>query len=480
MAIPALASCAAVFAAAAALAAQAPTDVLRGTVTDDTGAPAAGMTVEVRRRLGEGFSCLDLAVAYSLQPVKTLRTGKNGSFAAQLTRGVPFDVFVDDGVHAPIRRSAVYAGEDLALQLVAPARATLALRDAAGAPSPGGSLLAWDAQRVHWIAGSIDAQGRWQSERLPPGPMTFDISPASARRPEWTKVELTAGATTPLEFALEPGCILRGRVTDVTTSKPIAGARIGEGWTMDKFVVSDADGRYEMRGYGSPGYGEVRVTADGYGPSQWRVDPRAEPIERDFALAPGCEVSGRIVDPSGKPVVGAYVAAVGGDFTGGDVTHDWSSARTDAEGRYRLRGLRATVPHTLLVRADGWATLVGDMAAVGPMPLQLPDVTMRTPRYVSGVVVDGDGKPVVGLDVSLSGANADRAQLLGTAKGPGCSAEGDYCIAARTMRTDSLGRIHFADLPAGSYGLDLGREGRQSAQIDVVADRDPEPLRLQR
>jgi protocatechuate 3,4-dioxygenase beta subunit len=224
----------------------------------------------------------------------------------------------------------------------------------------------------------------------------------------------------------------------------------------------------------------VRVTADGYGPSQWRVDPRAEPIERDFALAPGCEVSGRIVDPSGKPVVGAYVAAVGGDFTGGDVTHDWSSARTDAEGRYRLRGLRATVPHTLLVRADGWATLVGDMAAVGPMPLQLPDVTMRTPRYVSGVVVDGDGKPVVGLDVSLSGANADRAQLLGTAKGPGCSAEGDYCIAARTMRTDSLGRIHFADLPAGSYGLDLGREGRQSAQIDVVADRDPEPLRLQR
>jgi protocatechuate 3,4-dioxygenase beta subunit len=307
--------------------------------------------------------------------------------------------------------------------------------------------------------------------------MTFDIAPASAERPQWQKLTLEAGVTTPIELQLLPGCILRGRVTDQDTGKPIAGARIGEGWTMDKYVETDADGRYEMRGYGSYGYGEVRVTAPDYGPQLRRLPKQADGVTADFALQRGCEVTGRTVDAAGKPVAGAYVAAVG--FSG-DGTFDWSGSTTDADGRYRLRGLRHEVEHALIARADGFASLVGDLPSLRPEPTALPDVTLRPARYVSGVVVDAEGKPVAGVQVWLRGNNADRAQLLGGADG-GDTHGADYCIAVREMKTDSLGRIHFADVAPGSYQL-LQRDGQseQLRAVEVLAERDPEPTRLER
>lgn len=465
---------------AAALTAQEPQprDVLRGTVTDASGQPQAGVTVEVRRNEAQGFNCLDLALAHTTKQVQKLRTGRNGTFAAQLPRGVPFDLHVDDGVHAPIRLREVYAGEDIALQLVAAARVAAKLLDQRGQPCAGGAIEAWDGRHVRWLDGAIDAAGRFESDRLPPGPMTFDIAPATAMHPEWLKLTLEAGVTTPIELVLDPGCVLSGRVVDRGSGKPIAGARVGEGWTMKKFAVTDADGRYEMRGYGASGYGEVRVTAETFGAQLRQLKPADQGVTADFALDPGCEVTGRVLDAAGKPVAGVYLAAVGGGFGSSDnETHDWCSGRTDADGCYRLQGLRLAVAHALMVRAEGAATLVGDMPPLRPGPNRLPDVALRTARYVSGVVVNLSGEPVAGVGVTLRGNNADRATLLGCQQVIDSHA-GDYCIAVREMRSDSLGRIHFADVPAGSYKLSLDGD-RSTIAIEVSADHDPAPVRLE-
>src|SRR5262245_61322765 len=276
-----------------------PRDVLRGTVTDAAGAPVAGVGVALERHEAGGFNCLDLSFARETRKVQTLTTGKLGTFAVQVPRGVPFDLFVDEGVNAPIRRRAVYAGEEVSLQLVPAARVTVALRDGSGAPCAGGTVLAWDAQSVTWLELPIDASGRCQTGRLPPGAFTFRIAPASAQRPEWRQISLEAGVTTPLEFTLEPGCVLRGRVVDAA-GKPIAGARVGEGWVMDKFAETDADGRYEMHGYGAQGYGEVRVTAPGCGPQRRLVKKNAAGVTADFTLEASCEVTGRILDARGQ------------------------------------------------------------------------------------------------------------------------------------------------------------------------------------
>jgi protocatechuate 3,4-dioxygenase beta subunit len=459
-----------------------PPDVLRGTVTDGKGAPVAGVTVEVLRRDAYGFTCLDLRHARSTRKVQTLRTGRNGTFAGQLPRGVPFELHVDDGSNAPIWTSAVYAGEDIALQLLAPARLSISLHDEAGKPWPGGTLELWDGNYVRWVDGSIDDQGRWQSDRLPPGPMTVEIAPDSARRPDWQKLTLEAGVATPLDLMLDPGCALSGRITDKQTGRPIANACIGEGWTMDKHVTTGADGRYEMRGYGAPGYGAVRVTATGYGPQFRRVAAKAEGAAADFQLETATEATGRIVNAAGKPVARAYVAAVGGTFAmSDDQTHDWCSAETDAEGRYRLQDLRANVAHVLMIRAEGFATIVGEMPDLGPTPLQLNDVVMRPCRYVSGVVVDSAGKPLPGIPLSLHGTNSDRARLLAE-KSKANISDADYYIAERKAKTDSLGRIHFADVPPGTYELTVGdrRSQQPSISITVVAGKDPEPFRIER
>lgn len=455
-----------------------PRDVLQGTVTDAAGAPVANATLEVHRRDAQGFHCLDLVHSRATQRVQVLRAGKNGTFATQLPRGVPFELHVDDGVHAPIVRREVYAGEQVALQVVDAAHVTLVLRDQAGKPCPGGRLEAWDAEHVRWADGAIDREGRWASDRLPPGPLLLDIAPAVAQRPEWRTVELEAGVTTPVEFVLEPGCTLRGRVTDKATGQPIAGARIGEGWTMDKFVESDADGRYEMAGYGAPGYGNVRVTAAGYGPQLRLVKRDDAGVPADFALEPGFEVRGRITDATGKPVAGAYVAAVGGGFSSSSgTTHDWSSATTGPDGTYLLRGLRLQHAHGLLVRFDGAATLVFDLPEPTHGTLALPDIALRTARYVTGLVETPDGAPRPGVTVALNGCNSDRPTKLGASRH---DPSADYCIAVRSMRTDSLGRIHFADVPPGTYVLRVEAPGADgTVTIEVPEGRDPDPVRIQ-
>lgn len=447
------------------------TEVLHGTVVDADGKPVAGATIELCRRPAEGFCCLDLPFSRQVVKVQTLKTGKNGTFATQVPRGEPFEVRLDDGVHAPIVRREVYGGEDLTLTLVAAPTLAITLIDENGKPVAGGVLEGWNDRHVRWIDGAIDDHGRWTSNRIPVGSWTLDIAPTLAMRPEWQKAVLVAGEITPLEFTLRSGVMVRGRVTDATTGKPIAGAKVGEGWTQDKFVMTDADGRYEMQGYGSPGYGELHVRIDGYCPSSVDLKISAN-ATRDFALTPARAFTGRILGRDGAPAAGVYVAAVGEGLG----TFDWSSAITDAEGRYRLPTVSPGTAHTLFVRTVDGTTLLADLPLMADADRTLPDVQLRAGQYVSGTLTDGDGKPVAGIEVTLAGSNPDRGTLLGI---DGVSADRgrDYCIAQREMRSDSLGRVHFANVQPGAYQISWSsaRE-RESTTIQVKAGVDPSPV----
>ncbi|MFO1076250.1 MAG: carboxypeptidase-like regulatory domain-containing protein [Planctomycetota bacterium] len=455
-----------------------PFEVLNGTVTDDQGNPLAGVAVEFHRRFGQGFHCLDLANTWVTERVAVTRTGKRGSFAVQLPRGVPFELRIDDGVHAIHRNREVYAGEELAVRLGAPARLEVRLHDPDGKPCAA-TITVWYDDRLTLPKAATDPDGRWLGDRLPAGTLSVEIEPQRGRQPGWEKVELVAGETKVHEVVIQPGHVLRGRITDAKTGAPIAGARIGEGWVQHKAVVSDAEGRYLLPGYGAEGYGNVRVTAAGYGAAIREVSTSDEEPTMDIALERGFTATGRIVDAHGQPVRNAYVAAVGGVFSSGD-THDWSSARTDAEGRYVLTALRRQHPHTLMVRMEGAATLIGDMPPPGLGDARLPDVALRPARYVSGVVVDAAGAPLPGIEVELTGANADRTTLLGPGPTQG-SASANYCIASRSMRSDSKGRIHFADVPPGRYQLQFdGDHADRSWPVEVEADKDPEPVRMEK
>jgi RNA polymerase sigma factor (sigma-70 family) len=141
------------------------------------------------------------------------------------------------------------------------------------------------------------------------------------------------------------------------------------------------------------------------------TDPAAQPAPVSPRTEPGQEVAitGRVLDPAGKPVGGAEVAAVQWEllrFSSWEreaLIETKRTARTtsDAEGRFRL-----TAPQLLpakwrwlgvLARAPGhgigWAPVAPDAHRAEAEVRLLPEGTL------AGRVVDLQGGPVVGLEI---------------------------------------------------------------------------------
>src|SRR5262249_10778730 len=123
------------------------------------------------------------------------------------------------------------------------------------------------------------------------------------------------------------------------------------------------------------------------------------------------EVSGRVVDPDGKPVAGAKVF-----FARSNLAHRRDpppppppSVTTDAKGRFHFRVSKTG--YLYAVEKDDW--LSGGVVAVAPgyapgsvyndSAEKLVDVTVKLTRDVpiQGRVFDLEGKPVAGVSVRV-------------------------------------------------------------------------------
>src|SRR5262245_34140409 len=186
-------------------------------------------------------------------------------------------------------------------------------------------------------------------------------------------------------------------------------------------------------------------------------------------------ITGVALDAEDQPLRDVYVAAV---TYGSNCSCDWLPARTDAQGRFAIVGWRATADGALLLRRDGLATAVYALRAPGDRDeLDLGRMRLRPARCARGVLVDRDGQPVAGAEVSLLGTNDDRNRF---AADPRCWWLLRHYLACRTVRTDQHGVFGFGDLAPGSYMVALGGVGdsKPLQDVDVEAMVDPEPLRV--
>jgi hypothetical protein len=140
-------------------------------------------------------------------------------------------------------------------------------------------------------------------------------------------------------------------------------------------AVTDQDGRFVLQGLNPRKVLGLDVCRPGYH-TRWIWLERSEEGPVQVELARAARVSGRVIDPDGKPVAGASVdaslsGASRGDFTppSSPCPHSgqFSSAKTDAEGRFTLepldgglfeivaqaQGYLETAPQTVEVAA-GW------------------------------------------------------------------------------------------------------------------------------
>lgn len=156
----------------------------------------------------------------------------------------------------------------------------------------------------------------------------------------------------------------------------------------------------------------LRPVARGAGPQGAEAPVPSEivvtGIEEDQAASSGLVITGHILDPEGKPVANAEVRArddAGRKFGG-------QSARTDAEGRYTLRGLPVALGRKLDVfettrRLFGGGEVrgVGDGKIPETRTAQL-DISLQEGGRVTGQVTDGSA-PLPGVLVSMFPESVD-------------------------------------------------------------------------
>jgi len=446
--------------------AQVDNEPLVGTVLDPAGKPIAGARVEMWRSEGQGFVGLDLEYARTFTKRATVPTDKNGRFAMQVPVGHPYELRIDQAPHARwIGRQSVVGGEmQVRLQPGATYVARLTSHD--GSPASG-RVRAWfvDSHEEAWN-GRTDAAGVFRIERVPPGQLRVEVQPDAAPSPAWSDITLTAGATFEHEVPLARGVLLQGRIVDAATGKPIDNASVGEGWTMRRRVGTDREGRYAMRGYGSPGASDVHCQAPGYVEQIVRNPGTAkDPLTLDFRLERGLAATGRVVDPDAKPVAGLYVRVFATRHDGKEQVHDCVSTRTAADGSFLVTGLRSELDHVLVLRGEPWATAVYALPAADATGTKLAgELRLAKPNTVRGVLVGPDGKPRPAAKVMIWGYNSDRhrldprgalakAAMSTTRHAPNSWGLLDMYVGGHEVTTNAEGQFAFAALPVGTFRL---------------------------
>ena len=311
--------------------------------------------------------------------------------------------------------------------------------------------------RTYTWEGVTDAHGRYTI--VPPSVSTlwFDavVAPVGYER----RYVSAVGQSAPIVVKLKHTEPIGGLVQD-EQGRPIEGARVfprihrsAQVWpeieassnSGSMVVTTDAEGRWRSDALPVDTRPDaevwVQVTHHDHSVAVWRTSARQARASKSVQMMrPGRSISGKVLNPFGRPVRRAMVVVVPPPWDS-----QYISLTTDEDGRFHsgrcLRPEWGTL--VLLVQAAGFAWAVHEMAVTPEMPPQVIRLTRRRP--LAGRVVDPQGRPVAGVV-----AAADREHLGGLL---------DWEAA-----TDEAGRFAWYDAPtAGAVHLKVFGLGRPSA-----------------
>ena len=326
------------------------------------------------------------------------------------------------------------------------------------------------------------ADGAFALEATEAGPLRLQVVSADGYlpfAPAWgtSPIELVSRPRVRLRdltLYLTPAIAYEGRVED-PSGRPAAGAQVrllgtraGEQALVPirDLFATDADGRF---GFHAPDGAVLEARLPGAPPGRARVDDKAQLTHRlvirlgSPARTRSGRISGRVLDPAGKPVAQALVAAEPAIADGEDA---WPSTRvqaeTDADGRFAFEELSAA-DYAVVVNRAGLSPAVAPRVALGS-ELAL---TLGGGSVLSGTVKDQTGRPVSAFAVQIH-------RRLGPLR--------LEPLVGRVI-ADSQGAFEIAGLPAGpvhvtlrAYGYAAGDGddltlGAAPARISVVLGR---------
>jgi Carboxypeptidase regulatory-like domain len=244
-----------------------------------------------------------------------------------------------------------------------------------------------------------------------------------------------------LSIVLEPPVNLLGRVVNAqgepVPAFTVRGEREGSQWYMppsetESEEFEDPEGRFVLTDLSS-GKWTFTVEAKGLARSEEVALELPTDSEQEFVLKLAVLLAGRVVDPSGNPVVGAEVSK---ELEGTEVLEamqgrgDWPTALSDGEGNFQLEGLAPGIG-SIVAKLDGWAPSAA-------FPYELTEgqaardvvLTLRRGGTISGEVFDASGKPANGCLVIVQMPTMEERRMT---------------------NADSRGRFEEAGLKPGSW-----------------------------
>ncbi len=298
-----------------------------------------------------------------------------------------------------------------------------------------------------------DEKGEFVFDALPRETFTVAVFKAE----EMVDRVLTVEAPAELDIDLPPVAVLRGRVIDAATGKPVpqflyslesldeprnerrrGGHQRGESREDGTFDTTVPVGAYRIvaaaTGFIASEPREVRIV-------------EGEQAFVEIPLSRGATVSGRVIDEQGKPVLEAQVMVMSeiGEITRSSrsVTRMGPmSATTGEDGTFTITGVE-TGSSQVIVRARGY---VMQRKTIDVEPQTRVDITLARGLTVSGIVTL-NGKPIAGANVDAT------TSALGS----------DHQSAA----TDERGRFTLEGLIAARYTLNANFETHHAQVGDV-------------
>lgn len=291
------------------------------------------------------------------------------------------------------------------------------------------------ASPLNWVVATTDAEGE----------ATLFVEagqglPLTARRPSGqieatdvlvaaTDFERAGDAPLVREWRLPPPIELTGRVVDRDTREPVEAALVWTSGDVGEFRRADGDGRYRLV-RGSADRWFIQAGALGYGVGQTEAQRRPEgPRVATVALAPAGALTGRVVGPEGRPIAKATVRV--------SAPRQQVSARTDAEGDFRLEGLVIGTRYELATEARGFAP---DHRMLTLESVEDLEIVLEPGLAVTGRLVTEAGEPIGGATVVLAPHQVDPR-----ARGYSSAAQRELLPEAES---DGEGRFRVGELPA--------------------------------
>ena len=202
-------------------------------------------------------------------------------------------------------------------------------------------------------------------------------------------------------------CRCHGKVTDAATGQPVkhftampvVEHRPGFLMVERNRAIACSNGAYEIKGDRSDVSYRVRIEADGYRSAMSNLIKVGSPLaELDIKLKSAPSLAGRVVDPSGQPVPGAwaYLGTNSVMLNGGpNGDNQWFDQKilTDEQGRFSFPAQFER--YTIIAASErGYAEVTRD-------PDQQPgDLTLKDWARIEGRVIQA-GQPIPGVWVSF-------------------------------------------------------------------------------